>query len=82
MLRLCMIFEDFKSQFCPLDFFFHIFFKTICTGYLQDHQNNCNFLIHSGDNVHQLDMAKLEQKFETLLVKVSTLEKKVTNVDL
>jgi hypothetical protein len=35
-------------------------------------------LIRSGDNVHQLDVGKLEQKLEALLLKVSTLEKKVT----
>jgi chaperonin cofactor prefoldin len=42
-------------------------------------------LIRSGDNVHQLDVGKLEQKVETLMLKVSTLErqeKKVTICDL
>jgi hypothetical protein len=34
-------------------------------------------LIRSGINVHQLDVGKLEQKLETLMLKVSTLEKEV-----
>mgnify|MGYP002803407674 CR=1 FL=1 len=43
---------------------------------LQDHHHSCNFLIRSGQNVHQLDVGKLEQKLETLMLKVSALEKK------
>ena len=43
---------------------------------LQDHQHSCNFLIRSGENTSQLDVGKLEQKLETLMLKVATLEKK------
>ena len=46
----------------------------------QDHQNSCNFLIRSGDNVHQLDVGKLEQKLESLMLKVSILERKEKKV--
>ncbi|XP_028393216.1 TNF receptor-associated factor 3-like, partial [Dendronephthya gigantea] len=43
---------------------------------LQDHQNSCHFLIRSAENNNQLDVSKLEQKLESLMLKVNTLEKK------
>lgn len=42
---------------------------------IQEHQERCNFSIK---NDHKLKVEKLEQEFETLTIKVSTLEKKVT----
>ncbi|CAB4001608.1 TNF receptor-associated factor 4-like [Paramuricea clavata] len=42
---------------------------------LQSHQNNCNFSIHRGNNVDE-KVEKLEQTLETLMMKISTLEKK------
>ena len=46
------------------------------------HQSSCNFLIHGGHNIDQLKVEKLEENHETLVMKVSTLEEKVTIDDL
>ncbi|CAB4028049.1 TNF receptor-associated factor 2 isoform X2 [Paramuricea clavata] len=42
---------------------------------LQNHQNSCNST-RSGNNVNHLDVGELEQKLETVMLKVSALEKK------
>jgi hypothetical protein len=42
------------------------------------HQNNCNFLIQREDNdAHKLKVEELEQKHDTLMLKVLLFEQKV-----